>query len=325
MTNFDKWISNKIVQNVFVWTFLFIVLLSLIQSDNVVITIVVVIALLAPAIYVNNLLILPFLKRNKVVFFSLCLLNISVFTVIFSFIINMALATEFELKMFVNMFGMMVLALIFGGAIKIARDSFEKRQEIKEAELQLLKAQLNPHFLFNTLNNLYGLSVIKSDKLPNLMLQLSGLLRYSLYETQAELVSLEKEIKYIKSYVSLEQIRLEKQTEIKLAVTGSYDDQKIAPMLLIVFIENAFKHLGILVNGDSSVHITIGITENQLDFSCTNTVETIISKKEKLESGKSGIGLVNAKKRLNLMYSDRYQLQIEQLDNTYSIKLTLDL
>ena len=111
---------------------------------------------------------------------------------------------NYEFRMLSNVFGGILLTLIFGTAIKLAKDSFVRRQQEKEAELKLLKAQLNPHFLFNTLNNLYGLSVIKSDKLPDLMLKLSDLLRYSLYETSTVFVPLVKEITYLENLKNLE-------------------------------------------------------------------------------------------------------------------------
>ena len=130
----------------------------------------------------------------------------------------------------------MVIAISFATTLRLVRDSFVRRQETRDAELQLLKAQLNPHFLFNTLNNLYGLSVLKSDKLPDLMLTLSNLLRYSLYETKDEVVPLSKELKYLDDYISLEKIRLENQTEILFTKDVASFDLRIAPMLFIVFV-----------------------------------------------------------------------------------------
>jgi LytS/YehU family sensor histidine kinase len=204
----------------------------------------------------------------------------------------------------------------------LARDSFEKKHKDKEAELQLLKGQLNPHFLFNTLNNLYGLSVLKSDKLPNLMLKLSDLLRYSLYETKEKLVLLENEVKYIENYISLEKIRLEDQTKIEFTKSGNFTNKKIAPMLLIVYVENAFKHLD-LTSENSSVIIEIKLKGNQFLFNCKNTCD--VSANNNLEKGKSGIGLQNAKKRLDLIYPNNHQLKIKKDTENYTVNLTLDL
>jgi LytS/YehU family sensor histidine kinase len=209
-------------------------------------------------------------------------------------------------------------------AIKIARDSFIRRQQEKEAELKLLKSQLNPHFLFNTLNNLYGLSVMKSDKLPSLMLKLSDLLRYSLYETKETYVPLEKEIKYLENYMSLEKIRLEDKTEIRFDKTGNFSDKKIAPMLLIVFVENAFKYLEVSKDKLSKVKVNLKTEENKLIFNCENTFDETEIIKQNLEAGKSGIGLQNAKKRLDLIYPNKHQLTIKKENENYVVQLILN-
>ena len=214
MRKLDTIIDNKIVQNLFVWFFFFLILLTTIQSEDKVASALYAILLLAPTIYINNLFILPFFKKNRFTFIVLFLVNAIVFTAIAVFFIKKGLEEPFRWEMFLNFFGIMILALVFAISIKLTRDSFARRQQVKEAELKLLKAQLNPHFLFNTLNNLYGLSVVKSDKLPSLMLKLSDLLRYSLYETKEVLVPLKKEIQYLENYISLEKIRLEDTTNI---------------------------------------------------------------------------------------------------------------
>ena len=164
---------------------------------------------------------------------SLFVINTILFTVVSVFIIYTVTDWKLELKMFVNFLGIMILTLLFASSIKIARDSFVRRQQEKEAELKLLKGQLNPHFLFNTLNNLYGLSVTKSDRLPNLMLKLSDLLRYSLYETKGTFVPLEKEMKYLENYIALEKIRLEDKTTIQLSQSKNITSKKIAPCYLL--------------------------------------------------------------------------------------------
>ncbi|MBW1296468.1 GHKL domain-containing protein [Aquimarina litoralis] len=326
MTRLDAWIDNKIIQNIIIWLFLMIIFIMVIQAENRFLVSIVLIGFIMPPIYINNLKILPLFFKNK---FSLGLtlfaINILVFTVVGTCFLSDFFA-NFQWKMLLNVFGGVLLIILFGTALKLARDSFYRRQEEKEAELKLLKAQLNPHFLFNTLNNLYGLSVIKSEKLPDLMLQLSELLRYSLYETKETFVPLEKEIQYLKNYISLEQIRLEDKADIQLHVNG-YDpvDKVIAPMLFIVFVENAFKHLGVLETTKSIVAVTIEIGEKAIIFRCMNTIDTSIPSENNLEKGKSGIGLQNAKKRLDLMYPDKHQLEIMQENNSYNVVLNLDL
>ena len=156
MSKLDYWIDNKIVQNGFIWFFLFLILLTTIQADNRVSSSIFIILLLAPAVYINNVFILPFLRKKLLLFIGLFILNTLIFTIISVYIIKTVAYLDLEFWMFANFFGILFLAMIFASAIKIARDSFTRRQQEKEAELKLLKAQLNPHFLFNTLNNLYG-------------------------------------------------------------------------------------------------------------------------------------------------------------------------
>jgi len=325
MSKLDYWIDNKIVQNGFIWFFLFLILLTTIQADNRVSSSIFIILLLAPAVYINNVFILPFLRKKLLLFIGLFILNTLIFTIISVYIIKTVAYLDLEFWMFANFFGILFLAMIFASAIKIARDSFTRRQQEKEAELKLLKAQLNPHFLFNTLNNLYGLSVAKSDKLPNLMLKLSDLLRYSLYETKETVVPLEKEIQYLENYISLEKIRLEDKTDIQFIKTGNLSSKKIAPMLFIVFVENAFKHLGEESNNKSKVSVSINVKENNsLEFSCFNTRDKSQNMEGNLEEGKSGIGLQNAKKRLNLMYPEKHSLVIIEENENYIVNLKLD-
>ena len=320
---FDKLIDNKIVQNLFIWFCLYIILTGSTQGENKLLVSFYIVLLLAPAVYINNIYILPILKKNKGLFFLLFFFNALVFSAISILLINYFLNEQFNFKKFGNFIGIMILAISFGTAIKLARDSFTRRQQEKEAELKLLKGQLNPHFLFNTLNNLYGLSVVKSDKLPNLMLKLSDLLRYSLYETKETLVSLEKEIKYLENYIALEKIRLEDKTNIQFNKMGNFSDKKIAPMLLIVFVENAFKHLEITKNKLSIVNVNLKIENDKLIFNCVNTFDETEISIPNIEAGKSGIGLQNAKKRLDLIYPNKHILQIEKENSNYKVELIL--
>lgn len=325
MSKLDTWIDNKVIQNLFIWFCLFLILMTTVQTEQRIVVSFFIILLLAPAVYINNLLILPFLRTRLPIFIGLFLLNTVVFTIISVFIIKTALDQPLELSMFVNFFGILFLALAFGAAMRIARDSFTRRQQEKDAELKLLKAQLNPHFLFNTLNNLYGLSVVKSEKLPNLMLKLSDLLRYSLYETKEMQVPLTKEIQYLENYISLEKIRLEDTTDIQFTTSGDASSIDIAPMLFIVFVENAFKHLGAIEHTKSSVVVSLTIENDRLVFTCENTIDPLGKEYEQLEAEGSGIGLQNVQKRLVLQYPDTHKLATTVINNQYKITLTLDL
>ena len=323
MSKLDSWIDNKIVQNLFIWLLLFIILLATIQADNRWLAALFVVVLLAPPVYINNLYILPYLQKNLKKCIALFFVHLMIWNTILVYIMGIVNDQEFEWKMWLNFVGVMILALSFSSTIKLARDSFYRRQQEKDAELKLLKAQLNPHFLFNTLNNLYGLSVVKSEKLPGLMLTLSDLLRYSLYDTQETFVPLEKEIQYLENYISLEKIRLESSTKIQFDKSGDVFSKQVAPMLLIVFVENAFKHLDASTNAESNVHITLSVSETEMKFTCSNTYSDNLANKENLETGKSGIGLQNAKKRLDLIYADKHQLEITTNKEVFDVQLTL--
>src|SRR6056297_880913 len=325
MSKLDKFIDHKIAQNLFIWFFLFLIFMTAIQNDNKVLASLFAIVLLAPPVYVNNLFILPFFRRSTGTFVALFVTNSIVFTGISITVLNNVSEIDFAWSRYFNLLGIMVLALVFASTIKIARDSFTRRQQEKEAQLKLLKAQLNPHFLFNTLNNLYGLSVIKSDKLPDLMLKLSDLLRYSLYETKEVLVPFEKELTYLENYIALEKIRLEDKTDINLIRKGDFSGIQIAPMLLIVFVENAFKHLGSNRGEYSRVEVNIVSHDKELEFHCFNTIDASANPEANLEMGKSGIGLQNAKKRLALIYPKKHDLSITQKNLEYIVHLILQL
>ncbi|WP_299217225.1 histidine kinase [uncultured Aquimarina sp.] len=324
MSKIDTWVDNKLLQNITIWLFLMLIFMMVIQAENRFVTSLSIIAFIMPPVYICNLKILPlFFKSQRALGTTLFLLNIFLFTFLGVFLLS-SFFNNFQWKMLLNVFGGLLLVILFGTALKLARDSFFRRQEEKEAELKLLKAQLNPHFLFNTLNNLYGLSVVKSEKLPDLMLKLSDLLRYSLYETKEMFVPLEKEIKYLENYISLEKIRLEDKADIQLNISGNISSTVIAPMLLIVFVENAFKHLGVLESVKSKVLVDVRVGESSLVFQCVNTTDSLDIKHNDLEKGKSGIGLKNARKRLDLIYPEKYQLEIAEQEDSYQVALTLN-
>jgi LytS/YehU family sensor histidine kinase len=186
------------------------------------------------------------------------------------------------------------------------------------AELSFLKAQLNPHFLFNSLNSIYSLANKKSDHTTDAIVTLSELMRYMIYETDKEFVSLQKEIDYIKNYISLQNLRLKDSSGLRFNVHGNLD-QKIEPLLLISFIENAFKY-GTDYTGKTNINIKIIVEENNLTLKVSN----YISLKEK-NNPKSGFGIQNVESRLNLLYPNSHTLKIEELDNLYKVELLLKL
>jgi sensor histidine kinase YesM len=194
--------------------------------------------------------------------------------------------------------------------------------KLKEAELKLLKAQVHPHFLFNTLNNLYGLTLEKSDEAPKLVLQLSEILDYILYRCDDKQVPLQEEINNLKNYIEIEKIRYSEKLELKTDFPKKPDKLKIAPLILLPFVENAFKHGVSNFPGVAFVTIKISLFEKTLIFTIKNSKNPLA---KKTESYSRGIGLINVRKRLDLIYSGKYILSIDEQEETFSVNLTLEL
>ncbi len=193
----------------------------------------------------------------------------------------------------------------------------ETQLEIKSQELNYLKKQIHPHFLFNTLNTIYGFALKQSKDTPEIILKLSNLLDYILYQVNKPQVSLKEEILHIKEYIDLEKIRFQDTLVVSFKSDDIPDQKQIAPMLLIPFVENAFKH-GNLINGFLKIDINVYLREDTLHFEIKNTFLN-----DDIPENKEGIGLVNIKKRLNLLYKNNHQLQIKNSDNCFYVNLTI--
>lgn len=192
-----------------------------------------------------------------------------------------------------------------------------------ETELMFLRMQVSPHFFFNTLNNIYSLAIEKSDKTPKLILKLSELMRYLLYETKKKRQNLEKEILCIQNYFDLERIRHAKNLEINMDISGDIHNKKIAPMILLSFVENAFKHGAKKNIGEIKIDISLEVRDNYLYFRIENPSPTIINFKEQFEKN-GGIGLENVKKRLSLGYAaDEYDLKIQNENKMFIVNLKI--
>ncbi len=228
-----------------------------------------------------------------------------------------------------TLFPFVVMNLIALSAvfIKVFKYWFtEQRQKIQferdkiRAELELLKAQIHPHFLFNTLNNLYALVLEKSDRAPRMLLQLSALLSYVLYECKADEVSLDKEIKLISDYVSLERERYGDRLDISMDFYGDTSNRFIAPLLFQPFIENAFKHGTAEQLGAVWMRIELSVKDDELFFQVVNSAAITGKIKED-----GGIGMNNVIRRLSILYPDRHVFQQSRDEETYNISLILAL
>jgi two-component system, LytTR family, sensor histidine kinase AlgZ len=216
--------------------------------------------------------------------------------------------------------------VIFVGMLRFAKDWFEfeaRKKEVENekliAELNFLKAQINPHFLFNTLNNLYYLAFTQSPNTTEVIAKLSQMMRYMIYDSNHPLVPLSKEIEYMQNYISLERLRLNNAIPINFEIQGNPEEVRIAPLIFITFLENAFKH-GVSNNKpDAWVKISIRIEGKD----CIYTVDN--SKIPSVGEGKSGIGLQNVKRRLALSYPGLYELTVNDQPDHYFVQLNLRL
>ncbi|MBC2845377.1 histidine kinase [Winogradskyella flava] len=193
----------------------------------------------------------------------------------------------------------------------------EAQLKLKDQELKYLKMQIHPHFLFNTLNTMYGYALKKAEETPEMILKLSNLLDYLLYQVDKPLVPLAHEINHIKDYISLEQMRFNETLYVTFSEESCSNSIEVAPMLFLPFVENSFKH-GKIEDGILSIDISIQCEANNIKFNIKNS-------HTKSTPTQLGIGLENIKKRLELLYSDRYELNINEDDHWFEVQLKLSL
>jgi hypothetical protein len=213
------------------------------------------------------------------------------------------------------------LAVFFFSLIlKISNRWRQSEKEKLNAELSYLKAQINPHFLFNTLNSIYSLAIEKSDQTPAAVVKLSGMMRYVISDAGHHHVPLSKEIEYIRNYIELQKLRFGNSVPLSFTVTGTPAGDQIAPLILISFVENAFKH-GVNAAEDADIRITVDITPHQLKFTSFNNKVTV----QEMPEEKGGLGIDNTRKRLQLLYPGRHTLEITDDPYYFSVSLLLQL
>ena len=230
--------------------------------------------------------------------------------------------------LFYTLGGVLPVIVVLVGS-KLGWDAFRKQREVEqlrataqESELQFLKSQINPHFLFNNLNNLYAYAVEASPRTPQLILELAGLLRYMLYECQAARVPLEREVAQLSNYVQLSELQVESRGSVQFREELAYQGYEIAPLLLIVFVENAFKHSMATQSEDITIDISLDWErEGVLRFTCVNSYR----RHEEEPQLDYGIGLTNVRKRLALLYPEAHRLTITDSERSYQVELLLHL
>jgi len=294
-------------------------------------------------VYLNLFVLMPKFVYEKKYLTYILLVFVSIFIMVFVkfnltyYLLNTNVWPEgpvethtFSFNYVVDMFIGELYVITFVTAIKITMDWLKEHKRLTdleklqmETELLFLKTQISPHFFFNTLNNIYSLAIEKSDKTPKIILKLSELMRYLLYETKLNRQSLEKEILVIQNYLDLERIRYGELLTINMDISGDIKNKKIAPILLLSFVENSFKHGANKNIGKINIDIDFKIIEDFLYFSISNPSPAITKFKQSFDT-KGGIGLQNVKKRLALGYKkEEYNLRIENKNNLFTVKLKI--
>ncbi len=201
----------------------------------------------------------------------------------------------------------------------------EQQEQVKnsqinqlQTELKYLRLQINPHFLFNGLNTVYGSIDMGNSLARNMLVQFSDLLRYNLYEADVDTIAIEKEIKHLRNYVALQKARSNDNIEVTLDINYADGTTKVAPLIFMAFVENAFKYVSREDKAINRVIISLKQQPGKIEFVCENTFD-------ESESSEGGIGLTNTTRRLELLYKDRYQLNIKTVNNIYRVELTLTL
>jgi LytS/YehU family sensor histidine kinase len=279
-------------------------------------------------VYTNLYLLFPkfFFTKKYSIYFLLLVLIIGLGALSLKLLLpsgNTSFLTSI-FQQFVNLFFFVVIT----SSLKFLRGFLQKQEllmklekEQLKTELSLLKAQVNPHFLFNTLNNLYGL-ILQNENLQaaDITLKLSDLMRYLLESSKTERISLQKEIKFLEDYLVLEKIRLSAQADIRFVVYGLEKDIFVAPLFFIPFVENAFKHGLQSISESSFAHFSLSIQGKDLFFEAVNSVGQNITTPEK-----SGTGLENLRKRLELLYPEKHLLEVEKNEGIFKVILQISI
>ena len=219
-----------------------------------------------------------------------------------------------------NAFLMLIISILASIALTINNHLRQAEKEKLSAQISSLKSQINPHFLFNTLNNIYATAIDKSPQIADMIDRLSEMMRYTMKETQNDYVPLDEEINYINNFIELQKLRLESKIKFDFTVEGEFTELQIAPMLLIPFIENAFKH-GVNSEQNSNIRISIKANESELHFWVANN--KVNAQSDTIE--KNGLGIENTKHRLKLIYPSKHLLTIKETENDFIVSLHINL
>lgn len=335
----------RILQHLAFWVLSFILFLQLFKTGSkpekvdYIYTALFQLSLI-PAVYINIEWLLPkFGKRKTILLYTILL---AIVIILFSWI-NYKFFADWSSKLlptyfFISYFTLKEIIFFFTAYIIISsllklskswfwvseleKELLEKEKQKAEVELKALKAQINPHFFFNTLNSIYSMALDKDERLPDTILQLSDLMRYFLYESKDNFIPLEKELAVLNNYIALQKIRSGAQVNIETKISGVTDHKQIAPLLLITFLENAFKHGVKGVAEKPFIRLDMKVEKNKFFFSVENN-KGIVDEIKSVEHG--GLGLENIRRQLELLYPKKHALEIKNSKDNFAVQLQLDL
>jgi len=334
---FNRLILNRNLQHLFFWSLSFLILVNVLKvsSDvnkiDLIYTAIFHIPILL-VVYINLRILFPgLLEKDRYLWYALSLIVlITLGSAFYLLLFDSWIDYIFEGYYFIAYYSFWDISLYFviylftTSLLRLARGWFRLKDieaEKNKAELKALHAQINPHFLFNSLNSIYALSRKQSVEVPGKIVQLSDLMRHIIYDSENDFIPLEKEIEMLRNYIGLQNLRSGEKSRIKFETSGEIRGKIIAPMLLLPFVENSFKH-GIKGGGDDVfVRIDLHINDDELLMEVENSKGKAA---DPLEEQK-GIGIENVRKRLSLIYPGRYDLKISDGERTFTIKLRLQL
>jgi len=335
-----RFINQSRLYHLFFWfLYAFIVAISLQPGKNLrewLLFSSLILTFHATVSYINNYFFVNryLYTRQYVTYVLVLVLTIAATAFPISVIIH-KLVNNRDLKNMVwswNFFILIALSILFSVVLsmvlKLLKNWYQGEQARRrlqqintETELKFLKSQINPHFLFNCLNNLYALTLKKSDLAPEVVLRLSNILRYVLYEAVDGRVSLSKEVQYLKDYIDLEKIRLGDRAVIAFETNGSLSEAQIEPMLFLTFLENSIKHGAFNTISDAWIKINLKASPGEIIFEISNSKPAYLDESVK---GQGGIGMANLKKRLDIIYPEKYSLEVRDEESEYHVKLALN-
>jgi len=331
-------IRNRFLQHLFFWCLSFLVLTNVLKVSAEIKTIDLIYAAIfhvpiVAVVYINLRLLFPFfLEKGRYILYSLLILSlIGLGSGFYLILFNKWIDYFFEGYYFIAFYGFWDISLYFAvylfatSLLRLARGWFRLQEietERNKAELKALRSQINPHFLFNSLNSIYSMARKNSKEVPEKIVQLSDLLRHIIYDSDRDFIPLEKEIDMIRNYIILQNLRTDDQHKISLTVDGEVREKLIAPMIILPFVENSFKHGLKGGSDDAFVNILLNISDHRLALRVVNSKGKSVSAED---SRYRGIGIENVRKRLDMLYPHRHKLKITEDEQTFNVDLQIEI